>query len=125
MNVSNAALKQMPLVDHAKPLALTSKFFHQNKFEIYAYLREHLPVHRASIMGMKIFVTARYEDCLMVVKDPRFLRNRSTVTGGSRVPFPVPSSIKALSESMITSDDPELSSISSIPRGVCYFLHEK
>ncbi|MEM7100979.1 MAG: cytochrome P450 [Pseudomonadota bacterium] len=114
MNTSNAALVQEPLVDHTKPISLTSKNFHQNKFETYAYLREHLPVHRASIFGLKIFVTARYDDCLTVVKDPRFLRNRSTVTGGSRMPFPVPGSIKALAESMITSDDPEHRRLRSI-----------
>ena len=95
------------LVDHNKPLSLTSRQFHDNKFAIYAYLREHLPVHRGSIVGLKVFMTARYDDCLTVLKDPRFLRNRSTVTGGSRLPFPVPKSLHALSSSMITEDDPE------------------
>lgn len=109
MNAPNAAL-----VDHNKPLSLVSKQFHQNKFATYAYLREHLPVHRGSIMGLKVYMTARYDDCLTVLKDPRFVRNRTTATGGSRMPFPMPKSLHALAKSMITEDDPEHRRLRSI-----------
>ena len=90
-----------------KPFALNNKAFAQNRWPYYAFLREHLPVHPAKIVGMSLYVTARYEDCLTVVKDPRFVRNRSTVTGGRRFPFPLPKNLAFLAEGMITQDDPE------------------
>ena len=95
------------MIDPSKPLNLASKELAADRFAYYAYLREHLPVHRARILGIKLMVTARYEDCLTVVKDDRFLRNRATVTGGSRMPFPLPKGIQFLAENMINSDDPE------------------
>ena len=95
------------MIDLDKPLSLMSKEFQEHKFDVYRYLRENKPVHMASIMGMKIVVTAGYEDCLRVVKSDEFGRNRTTITGGGKAPFPLPKSIRALSESMILEDDPE------------------
>ncbi|MFT7653005.1 MAG: cytochrome P450 [Limisphaerales bacterium] len=94
-------------LDINKPLSLASKDLAQHRFEYYAYLRNHRPVHQAKILGMKVMVTSRYEDCLYVAKSDDFLRNRGTITGGSRLPFPMPKSISFLAESMITQDDPE------------------
>lgn len=92
-----------------KPLRLNSAEFAADRFAYYAYLREHLPVHRARIMGVNLFVTSRYEDCLTVLKSDRFVRDRSTATGGSKMPFPipVPKSLSFLANSMIVTDDPE------------------
>lgn len=90
-----------------KPLSLTSQAFADNKFEIYRHLRAHQPVHHARIMGMKLVVAARYDDCLTVLKDPRFIRNRAAATGGSRYPFPIPGNLKFLTRNMILEDDPE------------------
>lgn len=94
------------MIDLAKPLNFSSPEYINNKFEIMEQLREERPVHIAKISVMKVYTVARYEDCAAVLKDPRVLRNRSTITGGSRLPFPVPKSVKPLVESMIQEDDP-------------------
>ena len=73
----------------------------------YRWLREEEPVCRAKVSLFKGYFLSRYDDCVAFVQDPRFLRNRSTATGGSRFPFPLPKGIKALATSMITEDEPE------------------
>jgi cytochrome P450 len=88
------------------PIKITSKHFSQNKYAYYQWLRENEPVHFSRFYFMKVCVLSRYEDCQALLKDPRFVRNRHTATGGSKVPFPLPKSVKALEESMITEDDP-------------------
>lgn len=105
-------------LDLKKPLSLASKDLAEHRFEYYAYLRAHRPVHQAKILGMKVMVTSRYDDCLYVAKSNDFLRNRATVTGGSRLPFPMPKSIALLAESMITQDDPEHKRLRSIVQKV-------
>ncbi|MGB1309798.1 MAG: cytochrome P450 family protein [Leucothrix sp.] len=89
------------------PFKITSKHFSDNKYAYYQWLRENEPVHFSRYYFMKVCLLSRYEDCLGLLKDPRFVRNRHTATGGSKLPFPVPKSVKALGESMITEDDPE------------------
>ena len=101
-------------LNRKKPLRLASKDLAEHRFEYYAYLRKHMPVHQAKILGMKIMVASRYEDCLYVAKSDDFLRNRGTITGGSRLPFPMPKGISLLAESMITQDDPEHKRLRSI-----------
>lgn len=88
---------------------LSSKALAKDRFAYYAHMREHQPVHRAKVMGVKLFVTTRYEDCMTVLKSDKFVRNRSTATGGSRMPFPIPmpKSLSFLANSMIVEDDPE------------------
>jgi len=89
-----------------KPFNLGAPAFINNKYEYYEQIREERPVARAKISVLKVYTVARFEDCAAVLKDPRVLRNRSTVTGGSRFPFPMPKSVKPLIESMIQEDDP-------------------
>ena len=94
-------------VDASKPLNIGSEDFARHKYEYYAYLRAHLPVARGRLAMLKVNMVARYEDCQALVKDPRFGRNRTHITGGKRIPFPVPKSIEMLALSMIVEDDPE------------------
>ena len=89
-----------------RPLDFANQEFLQDKFAIYEQLREQRPVHQAKISVIKVFTVARYDDCANLLKDPRFVRNRSTATGGSRFPIPVPKSLRPLIESMIQEDDP-------------------
>lgn len=96
----------MSAFDPDKPLNLSSKAFIQNKFAVLEEVREQRPVHQAKISVMRLYTVARYEDCANLLKDPRFVRNRSTATGGSRFPFPVPKSLRPIIESMIQEDDP-------------------
>jgi cytochrome P450 len=94
------------MIDLTRPINLSSPEFVQNKFEWFERIREEKPVYLAKISVLKIYTVSRYEDCTNILKDPRVLRNRSTVTGGSRFPFPLPKSIQVIAESMITEDDP-------------------
>lgn len=94
------------MINLDKPLNFSAPEFINNKYEIYERIREERPVHRAKISVLQVYTVARYEDCTALLKDPRVLRNRSTITGGSRFPFPVPKSVKPLIESMIQEDDP-------------------
>ena len=94
------------MIDQSKPINLNSDEFNSNKFTWYEQIREDLPVHQAKMSIIKVFTIARYDDCTAILKDPRVLRNRSTITGGSRFPFPMPKAIKPIAESMIVEDDP-------------------
>ena len=88
------------------PFRITSKHFAKHKLAYYQWLREKEPVHFSRYFFLKVCLLSRYDDCVALLKDPRFVRNRHTATGGSKFPIPAPKSIKALAESMITEDDP-------------------
>jgi len=94
------------MIDHSRPINLNSAEFNNDKFAWYERIREDLPVHQAKVSIIKVFTIARYDDCTSILKDPRVLRNRSTITGGGRFPFPMPKAIKPIAESMIVEDDP-------------------
>ena len=64
-------------VNPGKALNLGSKDFSQHKYEYYAYLREHLPVAKGRVAMLKLHLVSRYADCMDLVKDPRFARNRT------------------------------------------------
>ncbi len=90
------------------PLNVASKDFTANKYMYYGWLRDHAPVYKGKMMVMNVYFLSRYEDCLSVLKDPRFVRNRATATGsGGKLPFPVPKSVALASQSMIIADEPE------------------
>lgn len=94
------------MLDLSRPLNLASADFAANKFEWLEQIREERPVGTARISALTIYTVARYDDCTALLKDPRVFRNRSTATGGSRFPFPLPKSVRPLAESMIQEDDP-------------------
>jgi len=96
------------MIDLSRPVNLSSAAFVNNKFEWYERIREERPVHQAKVSVMTVYFVSRYDDCVDILKDPRVLRNRTTVTGGSRMPIPIPmpKSLKPMIESMITEDDP-------------------
>ena len=100
-------MSAIPGVIPNKPLALAKRDFSVHKFQVYEYLRQYAPVKRAKIFNVNMFVTARYEDCLHVVKSEQFLRDRSTIMGGRKTPFPLPKNLAFLADSMIVMDDPE------------------
>ncbi len=91
----------------ARPVNLIGRDFATHKYEVYEGLRERAPVSPGRISLMRVTLLSRYDDCRAVLTDPRFVRNRSTATGGSRLPFPVPRSVELLARSMIVEDDPE------------------
>ncbi|MGI9328497.1 MAG: cytochrome P450 family protein [Pseudomonadales bacterium] len=95
------------MIDLERPVNLNSPEFVNNKWQWLERIREEKPVHKAKISVLTLYTVARYEDCTNILKDPRVVRNRATAIGrGGRFPFPLPKSVKAISESMITEDDP-------------------
>ncbi|MCB9791386.1 MAG: cytochrome P450 [Alphaproteobacteria bacterium] len=93
--------------DMRSPINLNSARFAADKYAYYKWLRENAPVHAGTLYGpVKATFLARHADCVQSLRDPRLVRNRSTATGGSRFPLPVPKSVEALVSSMITEDDP-------------------
>ena len=88
------------------PVKLNHREFRENKYAYYGYLRDNEPVHKTRMFVIDLWLVSRYEDCTALLKDPRFVRNRSK-TGKARTPFPVPKSARALTHSMIIQDDPE------------------
>ncbi|MEM8504549.1 MAG: cytochrome P450 [Cyanobacteria bacterium P01_D01_bin.1] len=89
------------------PPNLNSKEFASNKYEYYKWMREEAPVFRGKISVIDTYILSRYDDCVNFLKDPRFVRNRTTATGSSNIlPVPLPRSVQLIARSMITEDDP-------------------
>lgn len=102
------AVKKTSYSDIKHPINLTSKDVIANKQLIFKYLRDEAPVYKGKLMVLNAYFVSRYDDCTMILKDSRFVRNRSTATGGgSKLPFPMPKSVQRLADSMITEDDPQ------------------
>lgn len=89
------------------PLDLNSKEFANNKYAYYKWLREEAPVYKGKVSVIDAYLLSRYDDCVKFLKDPRFVRNRTTATGGGRFPFPLPKSVSLMANSMITEDEPD------------------
>lgn len=90
------------------PISLSKKHFINNKNLYYNYLLEEAPVYKGKVSVLNAHFLSRYEDCVAVLKDSRFVRNRGTATGkGGRLPFPMPKSVMLMAQSMIIEDDPE------------------
>lgn len=90
------------------PINLASADFVENRLEHFRWLRENAPVYRGRMMFLTFYFVSRYEDCVKLLRDERFVRNRATATGGgSRSPIPLPKSVQLLANSMITEDGEE------------------
>lgn len=103
-----AAIKQNQTItiDEIKhPINVAGKNFLENKAVITKWLRDEAPVYKGKLIVIGGYIISRYEDCAMVLKDPRFIRDRSVARGGgSKLPFPAPKSVKLMAESMILMD---------------------
>lgn len=95
------------MISRNKSININSAEFLSNRCAHYDRIREEQPVCRIKVSVMTMFAVSRYDDCASILKDPRLVRNRSTASGGSRFPFPVPKSVRPMMESMIVIDDPE------------------
>lgn len=90
------------------PIDISSRSFVEHKYAYYRWLREEAPVYKGKLSIISAYFLSRYGDCVAMLKDPRFVRNRTTITGGSsRLPFPMPKSIALMAHSMIIEDEPE------------------
>ncbi|MEM9923677.1 MAG: cytochrome P450 [Cyanobacteria bacterium P01_D01_bin.50] len=93
-------------IEIKQPINVSSQEFTNNKYDYYKLLREEFPVCKGKVSIMNAYFISRYDDCVNFLKDPRFVRNRTTATGGGRFPFPLPKSVASLANSMINEDEP-------------------
>ena len=96
-----------PTAPGKRPLNVGSQDFADHKFEYYRWLREEAPVYRGKVSVMSVYMVSRHEDCMWLLKDPRFMRNRTRATGKGRMPFPLPKTMAFLIDMMINQDEPE------------------
>ena len=83
------------------PLNLGGVDFNSNKQAYYRWLREERPVIETSVSFFKIFMVSRYQDCVDILKDDRFVRDTGK---GLPIPVPLPKAVKLLIKSMINKD---------------------
>lgn len=108
------AMSEPIVAQVGRPIRLLTRDFSENKYVYYRQMLEQAPIWRGTIAAMKIHLVPGYEDCRSLLQDPRFVRNRTTATGGSRFPFPVPKSLSLVAESMIISDGADHSRLRSL-----------
>ncbi|MEO1290628.1 MAG: cytochrome P450 [Chloroflexota bacterium] len=90
------------------PINLSSRHFVDNKFAYYHWLREEAPVYKGKISVLNVYFVSRYDDCVSLLKDPRFARKRETAIGGEDwISKVTPKSVKLLLSGMINQDEPE------------------
>ncbi|HMQ32832.1 MAG TPA: cytochrome P450 [Chloroflexaceae bacterium] len=90
------------------PIDISSGAFIQDKYAYYRWLREEAPVYKGKLSIISVYLLSRYDDCVAMLKDSRFVRDRTTVTGGkNRLPIPVPKAISLVAQNMILEDEPE------------------
>ena len=89
------------------PKNIAGKDFNDNKYAYFEELRENSPVHKGKFFVMNATFLSRYQDCADILRDDRFIRNRSVALGGGgRMPVPLPKSVALVATSMITDDNP-------------------
>lgn len=84
-----------------------SPTFKANPYPTYASLRGNQPICRIiTPEGQPIWLITRYEDCLAVLKDDRFVKNvRAMLTPEQAAQFPpMPEALKPLSANMLDMD---------------------
>ena len=89
------------------PPDLNSRSFVDNKYAYYKWLREEAPVYRGKVSIVDTYIVSRYDDCVNILKDPRFVRDRRTARGRSKLPIPLPKSARLMEQNMITQDEPD------------------
>ncbi|MCH2169945.1 cytochrome P450 [Myxococcota bacterium] len=99
-----AADHEFPPITFEEPLKVASASFHARKWEHYRWMLEERPFCRVKFSVMEVLYVARYQDCVDVSKDPRFVRNRQNAGAKRKLPVPIPKSIAPMVESMIYED---------------------
>jgi len=94
-------------LDPRKPINFGSREFAEQKYAAYRWMLEQAPICRGRVTVVKFHVLSRYDDCVELLRDKRFVRNRSTARGkGGRFPIPLPKALSHFASSMIVEDDP-------------------
>ena len=89
-----------------KPLNVLSREFARNKYAYYRALREQSPVHKGKLAILDVYLFSRYNDCVALLKDPRFVRDRRQL-GSGRFPLPLPRLVSLLGDNMLLADGNE------------------
>ena len=89
-----------------KPVNIFSREFARHKYEYYQVLREQSPVHKGKLAILDVYLLSRYDDCLALLKDPRFVRDRRQL-GGGKFPLPLPRIVSVLGDNMLLADGDE------------------
>ena len=79
-DVSMVAAPEPLKLDLRKPINLGGREFSTRKYEYYPRILEEAPVALGKVSVIKVHLLARYDDCTNLLRDPRFVRNRSTAT---------------------------------------------
>ncbi len=88
-----------------QPIDITRGEFRANPYPFYARWRAEQPVYHAKLGKQDAWLVTRYDDVVALLKDERFVKNRSNVGDGSKLPW-VPSFLKPLATNMLDQDDP-------------------
>ncbi len=91
-----------------KPFDISRREFRADPFPFYAWMRAEQPVYRAKWGRRDVWLVARYDDVVAVLKDERFVKNPANVkdpTKKSAQPW-LPAFLKPLSTNMLDQDDP-------------------
>ncbi|HSG87655.1 MAG TPA: cytochrome P450 [Pseudomonadales bacterium] len=104
--MSTAAPRRAPAAAFRVPFDVGDPRFAADRDAAYRWLLEEAPVCAAKVSILRTTLVSRYDDCMLLLRDPRFVRNRTTATGGRRLPFPMPRAVALLARSMIVEDDP-------------------
>ena len=108
MTIAMTQLNTITTVKIKRPINLSGKEFANNKYAYYKWLRENEPVHKGKLMNfMGGYLIAGYDDCVNLLKDERFVRNRTTATGGRKFPIPLPKSLSILMSALTATDPPD------------------
>jgi cytochrome P450 len=100
-----AGIERPPTIKH--PIDISSRAFIQTPTLYHQWLRTQAPVDKGKLSMITIYLLSHYNDCVALLKDPRFVRDRTMVTGGhNRLPIPVPRAIALLTKGMIMEDEP-------------------
>lgn len=99
--------QKQSVIEIKHPINLGDRHFVNNKFAYYQWLRQEAPVYKGKMSLLNAYFVSRYEDCVSLLKDPRFVRHRTTATGGKDwISFLLPSSLKLMMSGMIFQDEP-------------------
>ena len=102
-----AAAHTMPRIEFEEPIKINASGFQESKWEFFRWTLEERPFCRVKFSMLEVLYIARYEDCVELSKDPRFVRNRQNAGSKRRLPFPIPKYLAPMVESMIYEDGDE------------------
>jgi cytochrome P450 PksS len=97
-------------MNHLAPVDIMSAEFKANPFPFYARLRKEAPVHPVKLPdGRTAHLVTRHDDVIMVLKDPRFVKDARSVMTPEQLAkqYWLPSFLQPLQNNMLDTDDPQ------------------